>query len=39
MLLAREDIKKNIWRVIRAHWTEQNRFTLRVVYVTTERWQ
>jgi hypothetical protein len=38
-LLAREDIKKNIWRVIRTLGTEQDRFTLRVAYVTTQRWQ
>jgi len=33
-LLAREDIKKNIWRVIRTLRTEQKRFTLRMAYVT-----
>jgi hypothetical protein len=38
-LLARKDIKKNIWRVIRTLRSEQNRFTLTVAYVTTQRWQ
>jgi hypothetical protein len=38
-LFAREDIKKNIWRVIRTHRTEQNHFALRVAYVTTQRSQ
>jgi hypothetical protein len=38
-LLAREDIKKNIWRVIRTVRTEHNCLTLRVAYVATQRWQ